>query len=164
MLLILLFACVRDGGQLTPAASDATGQPDASPPGSEPLVAYERSGGIAGQGVSYLVFADGRVLVTRHMPDGEQQVTEASVEAEAVDRLIHELDTAGYFGLDGQYLPEDTCCDRFAYTLTVRTDDGTHTIEALEATPDVPVAVWNSIGVVERFVFENVPQGDDVTR
>jgi len=49
-------------------------------------------------------------------------------------------------------VPFDTCCDRFTYELAVRSGERSHAVTVLEATPDVPEALWEVLDAVQRFL------------
>ena len=73
------------------------------------------AGGFAGQGTgNYAIDSDGQV--TAKLFDGRQCTFEAA--AEDVDRIEELLARARPREWKASYEPEETCCDRFAYTLT----------------------------------------------
>ncbi len=117
---------------------------------------FVRSGGFAGGFTTVRVFEDGSVERIE-APGDAVELFEATPAA--VSQLLADLQAAGYFELEGSYLPADPCCDRFSYLLSVRGGDGVHTVETVEATEDVPQAVWDSMALVEAFV-EDVTTGE----
>jgi hypothetical protein len=78
----------------------------------------------------------------------------AVVDPAAVETLLSDLEAAGFFELERSYLPEDTCCDRFLYLISAEWNGETHTVEALEATPDLPPAVGASIELIDAFIAD----------
>ena len=54
------------------------------------------------------------------------------------------------------YLPQDTCCDRFFYLVSIQEEAGVHTVEALGATEDTPEALWQSIKLIEKMINETL--------
>lgn len=135
----------------TPVGETATESPsppehsEANIPAGVALV-LRRSGGIAGVAEQWTVYVDGRVLA------GDGGRWQASPER--VSQLVSELEQLGFFELADRYIPLNTCCDRFTYELSVRSGARTHTITALEATPDVPDAVWRALDTVAGFIAE----------
>jgi hypothetical protein len=127
----------------------------------QPIIVLSQSGGIAGQVIEWRIYADGRVekVEDAQRPDAESvegNVHTAQVEPEQIDGLVTDLEELGYFELDSNYIPKDTCCDRFMYNLTVQTTDRMHAIAAMDGTEDVPEEVWESINLVQTFVDERV--------
>jgi len=94
------------------------------------VITYQMSGGFAGITQQWAIYADGRI--TRS--DGrEWQITPAEVE-----QLLADIKAAGFFDLADNYMPLNTCCDRFAYALTVNSDGQTKTVTTIDAAPNVP--------------------------
>ena len=127
-------------GQHKPTGGSAAAMPLGA------VIVYRRSGGIAGVSEEWVVYDDGRLTAV----SGE----EWRVAPEQVAQLVAGFEELGFFGLDGDYVPRDTCCDRFAYELTVRSADRVHTIAALDATPDTPDEVWEALRAVGQFIAE----------
>jgi hypothetical protein len=48
------------------------------------------------------------------------------------------VDDLGFFSMEERYMPEDECCDRFTYRLTVTAGGRTHSVETMDATPHAP--------------------------
>ncbi|MFH1104136.1 MAG: protealysin inhibitor emfourin [Actinomycetota bacterium] len=48
---------------------------------------------------------------------------------------------AGFFGLDAQYMPEDTCCDRFTYTISITDGEQSNTVTTIDAA-DAPDSLF----------------------
>lgn len=113
-------------------------------------VIFKRSGGIGGVDESWVIFMDGRVETNTTV---EPQLT-----AEEVSQLLGSLDSAGFFGLSGSYLPEDTCCDRFFYEITAVQETTFHTVTTLEATPDMPESLQQALQIVESALFAESEQ------
>ncbi len=125
-----------------PSPEDAV-HPAAGLPAEVALV-LRRSGGIAGVSEQWTIYTDGSV----EAGDGRRwQAT-----PEEVASLVAEIEGLGFFELDSRYVPFDTCCDRFTYELAVRSGERSHAVTALEATPDVPEALWEALDAVQRFL------------
>ncbi len=102
-------------------------------------IVFHRSGGIAGVDEQWTVYRDGRVVAN----DGRAwQIT-----AEQVEQLLADIEALGFFQLDNDFTPFDTCCDRFTYSLTVHNDDMVKTVTTIDDAANTPDALWN---VLER--------------
>ncbi|GJM40739.1 MAG: hypothetical protein DHS20C20_10210 [Ardenticatenaceae bacterium] len=113
-------------------------------------VIFKRSGGIAGIDEAWIIFVDGRIETnTSQSP----QLTE-----EKVSQLLSSLETAGFFDLDNTYLPDDTCCDRFFYEITAIQNNAFHTVSTLEATPDMPESLQQSLNLIQNALFADSAQ------
>ena len=118
------------------------------------LLFFQRSGGLDGQLLTVRIYADGTIERAFGDPAPDLPVATQSTEPAAVETLLSALTEAGYFGLERSYLPEDTCCDRYLYLISVQGEQGDHTVEALEATDGTPDDLWQSIAVIEGFINE----------
>ena len=144
------------GAQVRVADEPAT-QPAGEIPGPEldgAVLFYQRSGGLAGEIVTVRAYPDGTVERIVGRPEPETPVEVVAGDAAAVETLLADLEAAGYFELERSYLPEDTCCDRFLYLISVQGDEAVHTVEALEDTPGTPEALQDSIDLIEAFIVE----------
>lgn len=95
------------------------------------------SGGIAGIDETWGLASDGTV----NGPLGRSgSLTPVQVEA-----LGDAAADAGFFDLDAEYLPEDRCCDRFTYELTITQGGRTHTVTTIDAA-DAPDGLFALIG------------------
>ena len=96
------------------------------------------SGGIAGIDDTWLL-ADG-VLTT---PDG---TTVALSDAQIADFRAQIVD-AGFMDLDAEYLPDDPCCDRFTYLVTIELDGRVHTVTIMDGV-DAPAGLSEIIETI----------------
>jgi hypothetical protein len=74
------------------------------------------SGGFAPIDETWVLAADGTVL-----GPGEYL---GAITPDDRARLEAAIDAAGFFDLDSDYLPDDQCCDRRLYELTITRGDG----------------------------------------
>lgn len=137
-------------GAVVRAADPKLERPGAGLP--EPVVTFERSGGIAGDHVTYFIYPDGQVEKRTGLPDPSQPVELVAMAPEEVDFFVQELKDLGFVEVAGDYVPEDTCCDRFFYTVTLLDQNQLYTIEALSDAEETPDAVWEIIDAVEQFI------------
>ena len=56
------------------------------------------------------------------------------------------MEAADFFNLDSEYLPEDQCCDRFVYVITITQGADTHTVTTIDAA-EAPEGLFDVIGV-----------------
>ncbi len=125
------------------AESDDTARTEPEPASEEVadvLVVFERSGGYAGLLQQWTIYTDGRI----DMPDGSQK----QVGTEQIEALLAAIQSANVFALNDSYIPADSCCDQFSYTITMHLDDGVKRIDTIDNAPKQPeqvTAVLNTI-------------------
>ena len=120
-------------------------QPAAQPESAEgslpedAVVIYGRSGGFAGLQQEWTIHPDGRVI----LPNGSEKQADPA-QAQAVFEAIQ---SANFRSLDAAYLPEQTCCDLFTYTITVQTGSDSQTITTMDGAnePESLTAVFQAI-------------------
>lgn len=108
------------------------------------VITYQRSGGFAGVMEEYTIQSDGAVTTK----DGQT----FQVEPAQVEQLVQEIEDLGFFNLTGDYLPDDTCCDRFEYTLTMTKDDQSNTVMTVDAAEEAPAELFQIIDKVNAFI------------
>lgn len=155
-----------------PTTNPAQATPDSPPAGTTPLppaltgskdadkgeavmgdavIVYQRSGGFAGVQEQWAIYPDGQIVAS----DGRQW----QVPSEQVEQLLAEIETLGFFEMDGSYMPLDTCCDRFTYVIMVRHhDDTVKTVTTIDASPDTPPELWRVIDEMSSLV--TIPERD----
>lgn len=139
-------------GDAVRAVDFQLGGPGAGLP--DAVVTFERSGGIAGDLVQYFIYPDGQVEMRTGLPQRSQPVELVGMAPEDVGPFVQDLKNLGFAEVAGDYIPEETCCDRFFYTVTLNTEDEHHTIQALGDAEETPDAVWEIIDTVEQFIQE----------
>ncbi|MEW5986129.1 MAG: protealysin inhibitor emfourin [Chloroflexota bacterium] len=107
-------------------------------------ITYQRSGGFAGVMEEYTIQSDGTVATK----DGRT----FQVEAAQVAQLVEDIEALGFFDLTGDYLPDDTCCDRFEYILTVTKGDQSNTVMTVDAAEEAPAELFQIIDKVNAFI------------
>lgn len=102
------------------------------------------SGGFAPIEETWLLAADGTVL-------GPGEYLGAITAADRA-RLEAAIDAAGFFELDSEYLPDDQCCDRRLYELTITRGGITHSVTTLDgaAAPEALFLLINTFLEVVR--------------
>ena len=150
--LILLAACSSETGTpvavptIPTAPTEAPGKPEA-PGGTADVIRFTRSGGFAGLDEEWVVTSDGVVSL-----NGEAKATVTETQ---LDQLLVEVEGLGFFEMQNTYLPQDTCCDKFSYTLTIVADGQKNTVSTIDAAEDAPAELWEIIGMVTEFLAEN---------
>ena len=112
---------------------DDTGGTTTTVPGTASSGSIHLSGGLEGLDQTWIIEADGTVLG----PDGYL----GQLAADARARLEAAITAADFFDLDDEYLPDDICCDRFLYEVTITRGGETHTVTTLDAA-DAPESLF----------------------
>jgi hypothetical protein len=110
----------------------------------EAALIYQRSGGIADITQAWSVYPNGRVVAG----DGR----EWQVKPQQVEQLLNNIEALGFFELKDNYVPQNTCCDRFTHQLTVRRGNEVHTITTLDAAPGAPAELQTILTEVNNFI------------
>lgn len=149
-LLFALPACAAESpSPISPTLPSGPLDADSLPLPEGAVISYQRIGGIAGLDETWLIYADGRIVD----PQGREQ----RVEPEQVQRLLENLNATGFFALDPAYQPENPCCDRFTYILTVRYQTGANRMTAVDGVESVPPQLWTCLEKVYAFLREHSP-------
>lgn len=145
VVLLIVVACVPAAGP------DATKSPlAATSPLTSPLLAddvvvrYHRSGGLAASDDTWTIHGDGRV---EH--NGSGPGTAAQLKADQVKALTEAIRAADFASLRESYLPENTCCDRHIYEITIAVNGQPKTVRTIDAAPDQPPALSNLLEVLD---------------
>lgn len=101
-----------------------------------PWIVFHRSGGIAGFDETWSIFANGRV---EHRGSGVGR--SVFLRDDQVRELSKVVRAANFEALADSYVPEESCCDRFFYEITVMLDGRSKTVNTLDAAPDEPPAL-----------------------
>lgn len=135
----------RTGGSVRIAGPAAQGQA---------AIIFQRTGGIAGEDVTYRIDPSGMMEILRGPGGPDQPVEAVPVNPMAVGELLADLEEAGFFELATEETTEAPCCDRFVYYLTVTFGELTNSITVVEAEEDVSEAALRSVELVQTFVEE----------
>ncbi len=151
--LIALAACVPAtlesptaapvANRATPAVEWPTPAQGTPMPAGSPFIRFHRSGGIAGVDETWLFYADGRVEHTGRGPGRAQSLNGSQLGA-----LMKAARSPEVAALKESYVPENTCCDRFLYEITLVVDGQTKTVRTLDAAPDQPPALNNLLDAI----------------
>ncbi len=144
-------------GEQVRIADETVGEPAGEIPGPDlegAAVFFQRSGGLTGELLTVRIYPDGTIERAMGEPGPDLPVETAVVDPAVVETLITELREAGYFDLERTYLPEDTCCDRYLYLISVQGDEDVQTVEALEAVEAAPATIGQSVSLIEAVINE----------
>lgn len=129
------------GTPVQPAASTAQ-----SSPSNQVIATLQRSGGIAGKTETFVVQGNGTVsvgLASRQAEGG----------AEAAADLANRLAATGIYDVaPGKYMPENTCCDRYTYDLTLVKDGQKYHYVTMDGTENAPPALLETISLIQQYV------------
>jgi hypothetical protein len=132
----------------TPAPS-----PLATPPAvSEISITYQRNGGLMGVHDTWMINPQGKV--SSPGSGATVQLTSAQMA-----ELIAAIRLANFTALQDSYLPQDTCCDRYEYTVTITVDGRSKTVRTIDASPTAPPALTQLINTLTRLVTVPAPIG-----
>ncbi|MCB0194961.1 MAG: hypothetical protein KDJ65_23630 [Anaerolineae bacterium] len=129
----------------------ATQVPDSStddPISDRPVIELKRSGGFAGREETFVIYADGRI-------ENEAQGT-FQADPQALETLLSDAATDGFFDLGDSYLSRDPCCDRFTYELTLRHNGQEKSVTTIDDADNPPPALVSTLEAVNLFLFETM--------
>lgn len=123
----------------------------ATPPalGSDLVIEYHRSGGFEGRDETWLIYGDGRVVYRDNYAETEEEI---QVSANAVADLAALMEAEGFFSFQDSYLPEDTCCDRFIYEITLHSQGRTKTVITIDAAEGEPEGLGRILVELNRLI------------
>jgi hypothetical protein len=137
LLLFVFFLGTACSSVLSPDSTEGSLPDDA-------VVIYGRSGGFAGLQQEWTIHPDGRII----LPDGSQKQV-AAAQAQAVFDAIQ---SANFRSLNAAYLPEDTCCDLFSYSVTVQTGSESQTITTMDGAANVPESLTAVFQAIDNLI------------
>jgi len=156
-LLLFLVGCapvlseVLPEGSPTPVATKPILLPVKTPLSEgSPLIAFRRSGGLAGVSESWAIYEDGQVVYQEEMK-GESAAGE--IEAQELAGLLALIEGTGFFSFSDSYMPQNICCDRFSYGITVFKDGQSKRVTTMDGA-EAPEGLWTIIGELNRLLAE----------
>lgn len=131
---------------------NATSQDEASSSHNEvkigdALLVYERTGGMMGIGSNdqtWHFYGDGRVTVS----DGRSW----QVDSQKITTLVNDILALGFTDFADSYMPQDTCCDRFTYTLIIKEGDQVYQTTTMDGA-DGPPELFQAIDLINQFIL-----------
>ena len=154
-LLIFFVGCapalseVLPEGSPTPVGTKSIPLP-AKTPLSEgnPLIVFRRSGGFTGVSESWVIYEDGQVAYREEMK-GESATRE--IESLELAGLLALIEEKGFFSFNDSYMPQDICCDRLSYEITVFKDGQGKMVTTMDGA-EAPEGLWTIIGELNRLL------------
>ena len=145
VLAFMLGACAP----ATPPALVATQGPAAS---QEISITYHRSGGFAGTDDTWTISADGTVTHQGQTPGTPQQLSAAQMA-----ELTAAIRAANFMSLEDSYVPQDSCCDRYLYEITVTIGEQSKTVRTIDASPTAPAELTQLVDTLNQLVAAPSP-------
>jgi len=156
-LILFLMGCapalseVLPEGSPTPVGTKSIPLPVKTPlsEGSPPIV-FRRSGGLMGVSESWVIYEDGRVTYQEEIK-GESATGE--IEAQELAGLLGLIEETGFFSFSDSYMPQNICCDRFSYEITVFKDGRGKRVTTMDGA-EAPEGLWTIIGELNKLLGE----------
>jgi hypothetical protein len=141
-IVLVLFALV-----LTACGSLGAKAKDEAKADAEPVIVFQRSGGLAGVSEQWSIYANGKIIT--------QNGAELSVEPAKVTALLTAIQTAGFYELKtstGIGAGLSSCKDCFTYSLTVNGGEKPNTLTFQEGSKEIPDSILNIIQQINDLV------------
>ena len=123
--------------------------PLASPPAPQGIsIVYHRSGGIAGADDTWKISVDGTVTHQGQMPGTPEQLSPAQMA-----ELTAAIRAANFMSLEDSYVPQNTCCDRYMYEITVTLGGQSKTVSTIDASPTAPAELNQLIDTLNQLLL-----------
>jgi hypothetical protein len=110
-------------------------------------ISYHRSGGFSGADDTWTIATDGAVSHQGQMPGTPEQLTAAQMA-----ELAAAVRAADFMSLEDSYVPQDTCCDRYLYEITVTIGGHSKTVRTSDASPTAPAGLTSLVDTLNRSV------------
>ncbi len=121
------------------------------------VVYYDVSGGVAGAMERYFIHEDGSVQKHSGPPNSPAPIMLYEVDPARVARLLADLNKAGFFELNGDYLPQSPCCDRRTFIMAAVLGDQSSYVQTMDGVEDLPAGVTESLELLQEFIGELAP-------
>ncbi len=128
----------------SPLASPLEPQP--APQGIS--IIYHRSGGVAGTDDTWKISLDGTVA-----HQGQTAGTPEQLATAQMAELTAALRAANFMSLEDTYVPQNTCCDRYTYEITVTLGSQSKTVTTIDASPTAPAELTQLIDTLNRLLI-----------
>jgi len=97
---------------------------------------------------SWVIYEDGRVAYQEEIK-GESATGE--IEAQELAGVLALIEEAGFFSFRDSYMPQNICCDRFSYGITVFKDSQSKSVTTMDGA-EAPEGLWSVIGELNRLL------------
>lgn len=71
--------------------------------------------------------------------------------------LTAAIRAANFMALQDSYLPKDTCCDRYEYTITISANGQSKTVRTIDGAPVAPPELIQLVDTLNRLVTALAP-------
>ena len=107
------------------------------------VIIYQREGGFAGTSQEWVIYPDGSIEAP-----GEQELTADRDDTSALLALTADDEISD---LDDSYVPQDDCCDKYIYTITIKVGDQEKTIRSSDGA-DQPEELTDLLAAIEELI------------
>lgn len=153
ILALILVACDSDQGPEDLAQAQATAASEADR-GQAPAVVFQRAAESAASLQEWRIYADGRAAILDPSQEGDINVREAQVGDQAVEMLLQDLQTAGFY--EAAEAGEQRWNENLRYVISTQRDGAWHSLALEGVTPETSPLRLQSLTVVEKFIFEEI--------
>ncbi len=152
---LTLAACAPMGVQapISPLQGQVPISPLPAPSGNEPMIVYTRNGGIGGIQETWRIYADGQVELAAR----DKITPYGQLAADSVNKAMQQIVDSGFFSLAENYMPENRCCDRFTYSLTVLAGQRSKMVITMEGA-EQPPALASALAIVSSLIQQATPK------
>lgn len=156
-LILFLVGCAPALSEVLPEGSPTPGEAKGTPvpgkiplPEGSPLIVFRRSGGLMGVSESWVIYEDGQVAYQEEIK-GESAAGE--IEAQELAGLLALIEERGFFSFSDSYMPQNICCDRFSYEITVFKDGQSKRVTTMDGA-EAPEGLWTIMGELNKLLVE----------
>lgn len=162
-LLILAFALLLAGcgpaGPTTTSPDEAAPSPTAEANGAEgsstgeggreaqfpnPIIVYERTGGLAGEMNKWTIHETGLIE--------DREGSRVELAAELVRPIFELVESEAFQQLEPSYGVESRCADCYTHTITVYGDDDPQQVIVVEGAVELPAALDDALAAINKVV------------
>ncbi len=152
ILYVFLVGCAPALSRVLPEGSPTPGGPKDTPkiPLSEgkPIIVFRRSGGLAGVSESWTIYEDGQVV---YQEEKKEESATGKIKAQELAGLLGLIEETGFLSFSDSCMPQNTCCDRFSYEITVLKDGQSKRVTAMDGA-EAPEGLWRIMGELNRLL------------
>ena len=113
-----------------------------------PLIIFRRSGGLRGVSESWVIYEDGQVVYQEEI---KRESATGEIEAQELAGLLALVEETGFFSFSDSYMPQNTCCDRFSYEITVIKNGQGKMVTTMQGA-EAPEGLWSIIGELNELL------------
>lgn len=153
MMVLIVFWLAGCAGAAQPAYTPKGSILTATPPATSipqtsrqdvAVIVVEKTGGIAGVHMKWMIFADGRIIPS--------DAAHREPDAKLVENLLVRLQKLGFYDLQTDYSSASKCNDCFIYTITVSNAGITKSVTGVDGDAGTPLAFMQALDAVLSFI------------